>query len=201
MKVEKFNNYIKITATDGCVLYKDGKILSDVAYIASGDSADNYTEVIKIEEPPVEYINTHIQDMINMKIEELRQLCNEDITKGFESDCLGYVKHFDCEVTDQLSIQNLNQIALNKESAQTKYIIGKVLTEYEKEVLNEELLWKGSGELTLYKFTIDQVKTLTLHMTRHINKNIEKFNALRKKALECKTDEEIYNIKWRNEVR
>ena len=196
MKVEKFNNYIKITATDGCVLYKDGKILSDVAYIASGDSVDNYTEVIKIEEPPVEYINTHIQDMINMKIEELRQLCNEDITKGFDSDCLGYVKHFDCEATDQLSIQNLNQIALNKESAQTKYIIGKVLTEYEKEVLNEELLWKGSGELTLYNFTIDQVKTLTLHMTRHINKNIEKFNNLRKKVLECKTDEEIYNIIW-----
>ena len=196
MKVEKFNNYIKITATDGCVLYKDGKILSNVAYIASGDSVDNYTEVIKIEEPPVEYINTHIQDMINMKIEELRQLCNEDITKGFESDCLGYVKHFDCEATDQLSIQNLNQIALNKESAQTKYIIGKVLTEYDKEVLNEELLWKGSGELTLYKFTIEQIKTLTLHMTRHINKNIEKFNALRKKALECKTDEEIYNIIW-----
>ena len=196
MKVEKFNNYIKITATDGCVLYKDGKILSNVAYIASGDSVDKYTEVIKIEEPPVEYINTHIQDMINMKIEELRQLCNEDITKGFDSDCLGYVKHFDCEATDQLSIQNLNQIALNKESAQTKYIIGKVLTEYEKEVLNEELLWKGSGELTLYKFTIDQVKTLTLHMTRHINKNIEKFNNLRKKVLECKTDEEIYNIIW-----
>ena len=64
------------------------------------------------------------------------------------------------------------------------------------EVLNEELLWKGSGELTLYNFTIDQVKTLTLHMTRHINKNIEKFNTLRKKALECKTDEEIYNIIW-----
>ena len=196
MKVEKFNNYIKITATDGCVLYKDGKILSNVAYIANGDSVDKYTEVIKAKEPPVEYINTHIQDMINMKIEELRQLCNEDITKGFESDCLGYVKHFDCEATDQLSIQNLNQIALNKESAQTKYIIGKVLTEYEKEVLNEELLWKGSGELTLYNFTIDQVKTLTLHMTRHINKNIEKFNTLRKKALECKTDEEIYNIIW-----
>ena len=134
--------------------------------------------------------------MINMKIEELRQLCNEDITKGFDSDCLGYVKHFDCEATDQLSIQNLNQIALNKESAQTKYIIGKVLTEYEKEVLNEELLWKGSGELTLYNFTIDQVKTLTLHMTRHINRNIEKFNTLRKKALECKTDEEVYNIIW-----
>ena len=196
MKVEKFNNYIKITATDGCVLYKDGKILSNVAYIANGDSVDKYTEVIKTEEPPVEYINTHIQDMINMKIEELRQLCNEDITKGFDSDCLGYVKHFDCEATDQLSIQNLNQIALNKESAQTKYIIGKVLTEYEKEVLNEELLWKGSGELTLYNFTIDQVKTLTLHMTRHINKNIEKFNNLRKKVLECKTDEEIYNIIW-----
>ena len=196
MKVEKFNNYIKITATDGCVLYKDGKILSNVAYIANGDSVDKYTEVIKAEEPPVEYINTHIQDMINMKIEELRQLCNEDITKGFDSDCLGYVKHFDCEATDQLSIQNLNQIALNKESAQTKYIIGKVLTEYEKEVLNEELLWKGSGELTLYNFTIDQVKTLTLHMTRHINKNIGKFNTLRKKALECKTDEEIYNIIW-----
>ena len=196
MKVEKFNNYIKITATDGCVLYKDGKILSNVAYIANGDSVDKYTEVIKAKEPPVEYINTHIQDMINMKIEELRQLCNEDITKGFDSDCLGYVKHFDCEATDQLSIQNLNQIALNKESAQTKYIIGKVLTEYEKEVLNEELLWKGSGELTLYNFTIDQVKTLTLHMTRHINKNIEKFNTLRKKALECKTDEEIYNIIW-----
>lgn len=196
MKVEKFNNYIKITATDGCVLYKDGKILSNVAYIANGDSVDKYTEVIKAEEPSVEYINTHIQDMINMKIEELRQLCNEDITKGFDSDCLGYVKHFDCEATDQLSIQNLNQIALNKESAQTKYIIGKVLTEYEKEVLNEELLWKGSGELTLYNFTIDQVKTLTLHMTRHINKNIEKFNTLRKKALECKTDEEIYNIIW-----
>ena len=196
MKVEKFNNYIKITATDGCVLYKDGKILSNVAYIASGDSVDKYTEVIKTEEPPVEYINTHIQDMINMKIEELRQLCNKDITNGFDSDCLGYVKHFDCEATDQLSIQNLNQIALNKESAQTKYIIGKVLTEYEKEVLNEELLWKGSGELTLYNFTIDQVKTLTLHMTRHINKNIEKFNTLRKKALECKTDEEVYNIIW-----
>ena len=196
MKVAQFNNYIKIRGTDGCVLYKDGKILSNVAYIASGDSVDKYTEVIKTEEPPVEYINTHIQDMINMKIEELRQLCNEDITKGFDSDCLGYVKHFDCEATDQLSIQNLNQIALNKESAQTKYIIGKVLTEYEKEVLNEELLWKGSGELTLYNFTIDQVKTLTLHMTRHINRNIEKFNTLRKKALECKTDEEIYNIIW-----
>ena len=196
MKVEKFNNYIKITARAGCVLYKDGKTLSNVAYIASGDSVDKYTEVIKTEEPPVEYINTHIQDMINMKIEELRQLCNEDITKGFDSDCLGYVKHFDCEATDQLSIQNLNQIALNKESAQTKYIIGKVLTEYEKEVLNEELLWKGSGELTLYNFTIDQVKTLTLHMTRHINRNIEKFNTLRKKALECKTDEEVYNIIW-----
>ena len=33
-------------------------------------------------------------------------------------------------------------------------------------------------------------------MTRRINKNIEKFNTLRKKALECKTDEEVYNIIW-----
>lgn len=100
-------------------------------------------------------------------IEIARQECNQRILSGFESDCLGETKHFDCDYTDQSTIQGLVITAMLGLQGLT----------------TEKCEWKASGELECYEFTYEQIIHLGTDMKTHIQTNINQFNAERMEIL------------------
>lgn len=95
------------------------------------------------------------------------QECNSRILAGFESNCLGQLKHFDCEMSDQAIVQGLAIAA----------ILGL------QGLSTEETRWKASGELECYKFEYSQALQLAIDMKKHIENNIDLFNAKRLEIL------------------
>ena len=91
------------------------------------------------------------------------QDCNARILAGFESDCLGEPKMFDCEVHDQSTIQGLTITAMLGLQGLTQ----------------EETHWKATGELECYKFEYTQILKLATDLKKHVEKNINQFNAER----------------------
>jgi hypothetical protein len=109
-------------------------------------------------------------DYTEQKAEDIRkasQECQEKILGGFDSDCLGITKHFDCEMTDQATIQGLCLTAIMG--------LGSFAS--------EETHWKASGELECYKFEYAQVIRLSIDMKKHIETSINEFNARRVEIL------------------
>jgi len=91
------------------------------------------------------------------------QECESRILDGFDSDCLGETKHFDCAMTDQANIQGLTLTAIMGLNGLT----------------TEETHWKGTGELECYKFEYVQMLKLAEDLKKHVEKNINQFNAER----------------------
>lgn len=89
--------------------------------------------------------------------------CTERIYAGFDSACLGEIKHFDCQMYDQTNIMGL---------AITAMLGLQGLT-------TEECHWKASGELECYKFEYAQVIQLAVDMKKHIQAQTDQFNAER----------------------
>lgn len=96
-------------------------------------------------------------------IQYARQACNNRILSGFESACLGESKHFDCDYTDQSTIQGLVITAMLGLQGYT----------------TEECHWKATGELECYRFEYTQIIQLGSDMKNHIQTNIDQFNAER----------------------
>lgn len=97
------------------------------------------------------------------KIAKANQECNARITAGFMSSCLGEPKMFDCEMTDQATIQGLAITA----------IMGL------QNLTPEETHWKAKGELECYKFEYPQILQLATDMKKHIEDNVNQFNSER----------------------
>ncbi|MBF4693628.1 DUF4376 domain-containing protein [Fusibacter ferrireducens] len=104
-------------------------------------------------------------------IQKARQACNARILAGFESTCLGESKHFDCEYTDQSTIQGLVITAMLGIQGHT----------------TEACYWKASGELECYPFEYAQMIQLGTDMKNHIQTNIDQFNEERKVILDVYT--------------
>ena len=98
--------------------------------------------------------------------------CKERIVSGFDSECLGEVKHFDSTMEDQATIQGLTLTAIMGLNGLT----------------TEETHWKGTGELECYKFEYVQMLKLAEDLKRHVEKNINQFNAERLAILNGVTD-------------
>ena len=196
MKIIKINNFYEVHADEGKTLTGDGS----VGIIRLTSSENLIDKLYEIDIPPtIDQIEEapsfdYLEELKKQKIESLRGQCNQLITEGFTSECLGYPKHFDCNQTDQINIQGLYQIVISKEACSIKQMLGIELLETEKNALNEPIYWKGTGELECYEFTTEQVKILALDMKRHVNKYLDIFNEQRIKVLEAKTEEEIRNI-------
>jgi len=103
-------------------------------------------------------------------IRQASKECNKKILDGFDSNCLGVVKHFDAELTDQATIQGLTitaMLGLNK-------------------LTTEETHWKATGELSCYKFEYTQIIKLATDLKKHVEDNINQFNSERLSILnEC----------------
>ena len=97
------------------------------------------------------------------KISILSEACKNRIYQGFDSDCLGTTKHFDCMDYDQSKIIGM---------ALTADLVNRGLS-------SRTLKWKGTGELECYEFTPSQVLKLADDMYQHIEDNTDQFNAER----------------------
>jgi len=121
------------------------------------DFADKWTDVTSIE---------FVEDFTELKkakILKANNECNKKILSGFESDCLGELKNFDCEQHDQSSIQGLALTA----------ILGL------QGLTTEETHWKATEELECYKFEYPQILKLATDMKKHIETCVNIFNAER----------------------
>lgn len=110
------------------------------------------------------YVKNQIKEeqILKAKIE-----CTEAIYAGFDSDCLGETKHFDCDSYDQNNISGLAFAAMMGLQGLT----------------TEEVHWKASGELECYKFEYTQMLQLATDMKKHVETCINEFNAKRKAIL------------------
>jgi len=105
-------------------------------------------------------------DVEAIKLQQIQQAslyCRERIYAGFESSCLGEVKHFDCEDTDQQNITALALVAIMGLQGLTA----------------SETHWKCTGELECYKFEYAQVLQLAMDMKAHVQTQLDQFNAER----------------------
>ena len=105
---------------------------------------------------------TDEQKAINA-IQQASYECEQRIYEGFDSACLGETKHFDCQATDQATIQGLALTAILGLQGYT----------------DEETHWKGTGELECYKFEYTEILQLATDLKKHIESNINQFNAER----------------------
>lgn len=104
-----------------------------------------------------------LESVMASRIIEASTACQERIFAGFDSECLGESKHFDCAMTDQASIQGLALTALLGLNGLT----------------TDETHWKATGELECYKFEYSQILQLATDLKKHIESNINQFNAER----------------------
>lgn len=135
-------------------------------------------------------------------IEKFRKECNQRILQGFESDCLGEPKIFDCEDYDQQYITGLLNLVTLKESIMLVcQLEQREPTELELTTLNEPAKWKAKGEMICYEFSNEAVKKLALDMKKHINFHLDRFNELRLYILdENRTIEELDVVEWESEL-
>lgn len=135
-------------------------------------------------------------------IEKFRKECNQRILQGFESDCLGEPKIFDCEDYDQQYITGLLHLVTLKESIMLAcQLEQREPTELELTTLNEPAKWKAKGEMICYEFSNEAVKKLALDMKKHINFHLDRFNELRLYILdENRTIEELKVVEWESEL-
>lgn len=96
-------------------------------------------------------------------IYQASKACKERIIQGFDSECLGELKHFDSTMEDQATIHGLTLTAIMGLNGLTQ----------------EETHWKGTGELECYKFEYVQMLKLAEDLKKHVEKNINQFNAER----------------------
>lgn len=121
-----------------------------------------------------------LDQTITNKIYELKNNCEQAIYQGFDSDCLGETKHFDCEVYDQADITGLALTALLGSQGLT----------------TEETHWKATSEKECYNFEYAQILQLAIDMKKHRELNINKFNTLRLQVEACLTNDEVSLIEW-----
>lgn len=106
---------------------------------------------------------------IKMQEVEIKRIeCEQRIVSGFESNCLGVVKHFDCQPHDQSNILGLALTATLGVNGMT----------------TEEVKWKASDEMACYPFTYEQALQLAFDMKAHIQGNIDQYHTERKAILE-----------------
>jgi len=103
------------------------------------------------------------QTIAKMMIIKASRQCKQRILQGFDSECLGISKHFDSTMEDQATIQGLTLTS----------IIGL------NGLATEETHWKGTRELECYKFEYVQMLKLAEDLKKHVEKNINQFNAER----------------------
>ena len=96
-------------------------------------------------------------------IQQASLSCRERIYAGFDSSCLGEIKHFDCEDTDQQNITALALVAMMGLQGLTSI----------------ETHWKCTGELECYKFEYAQILQLAMDMKIHVQTQLDQFNAER----------------------
>jgi uncharacterized protein YutD len=128
---------------------------------------DYTTEVEALISGIEQVITNHDPQDKEAIIETARIECNKRILSGFDSDCLGVTKHFDCDYTDQSTIQGLVITAMLGLQGLT----------------TEKCEWKASGELECYEFTYEQIIILGTDMKTHIQTNINQFNTERMEIL------------------
>ena len=97
------------------------------------------------------------------------------ILAGFDSDCLGVTKHFDCADYDQINITSLAITAMMELQGLT----------------TDETFCKASGEMECYKFEYAQILQLATDMKKHVEAQINQFNAERMAILGLSSISEV----------
>lgn len=115
-------------------------------------------------------------------IEKMRLTCEYKIINEFYSDCLGELKRFDCELTDQSNIAGLVSVAMLMMSGTP---------------VEEQLRWKSSDEPICHDFTVQQIMKLGLDLHKHKTEMITRFEQLRVYINDViRTIDEIKAVTW-----
>ena len=123
-----------------------------------------------------------LDDEKTMKIKELNQICNNEITSGFMSNCFDGVNTlpYDCKITDQSRINGLVSVAL---------LVINGLS-------NESIKWKNSNQTVCEIWAPQQIMGLALDMKRHIERNIERYDSLKEYIYTLTSIDDVKSVKW-----
>jgi hypothetical protein len=125
---------------------------------------------------------SNIDQLRLQMIEKMRQTCEFKIINEFYSDCMGELKRFDCELTDQSNIAGLVSVAMLLLNGTP---------------IEESLRWKSSDMPICINFLPQQIMKLGLDLHKHKTECILQFEKLRMYINDIsRIYEEIKNITW-----
>lgn len=115
------------------------------------------------------------------KIMILKAQCELEIINGFESDCLGELKHFDCQSHDQANITGQTMVAfMAMTTGDTSIPIG----------------FKLPGTFECTPFAPEQMIKLARDMQDHITLHVSKVGSLCKSVYLAESKSEVDAIVW-----
>ena len=206
MKVTNLGNGSYMLQSEEGYELTDGEVFSTIVIIPRESLINNYREIVYVKrtiDKEIEISNEEeatLKGIKERKIEELRNICNEEIVKGFFSSCHNNVlKEFDCSYEEQININALHQLALTKSFLIQMKNSGIVLNDSQMSVLRTKLECKAKGELEFSEYTCDEVECLMLDMNNHIRKNRDKYNKLKTQVLNSVSVDEINDLSWNSE--
>ena len=183
MKVTNLGNGSYMLQSEEGYELTDGEVFSTIVIIPRESLINNYREIVYVKrttDRETEISNEEeaiLKGIKERKIEELRNICNEEIVKGFFSSCHNNVlKEFDCSYEEQININTLHQLALTKSFLIQMKNSGIKLSDAQMSILRTNLEYKAKGELEFSEYTCDEVKYLVLDMNNHIKKNRNKYS-------------------------
>ena len=127
-----------------------------------------------VEEKYNEYLRSRLEEVKQIKIDELSNICERTIIAGLDIETSTGVEHYSLEITDQLEIMNQYNNVL------------KGATEVPYHADNKPCRMYSAEEMT-------KIATQAIH---HITYNRTYFNYLKETVKRCSTEDEVNAIEW-----
>lgn len=120
--------------------------------------------------------------IIQNKVQELENTCMAVIAGGFDSNCLGTVRHFDTDGNNIGFIQGLAAKASLIKSGAT--------------IQDNTLDWKSSDEPVCHAFTPDQMISLGVDLSTFMTSNIKKKEQLQAYVKTLTNINDVNGVTW-----
>lgn len=127
-----------------------------------------------------------IEDIKASKLKEIELNCYQIISSGFDSNCLGDIKHFDSTQNDIGFIQGLASKAAIIKSGAT--------------LQDSTLDWKASDEPVCHEFTADQMIALGVDLSTFMTTNIKKKEQLQAYIQTLTTAQDVEGVTWQTQI-
>jgi len=160
----------RVPESVGCLQLEYGQFFDN--FLNYRYHIDPTTETIVWDIDP---IDGGLEEVKQLKIDQLNDMCNQTISAGFTSDALGSANTYDFKNDDQINL-------------------GGMLNAITAGLVTGSIVWKASG--VPQSHTVDQFKQVFADGLQHKNNNIGKYWTLKAQLLAVTNVEDVKAIVW-----